>query len=101
MRVNLPDDILKTSHAVQAAHFAAQIRSSRCIVRHSSILCLPFLFAYLAFVFARIWVGDGIFANPDDHCVGDARENVKPMAFTPQAEFVYHVGIYCIKRRLG
>lgn len=78
----MPDEILKTSHAVQAAHFAAQIRSSRCIVRHSSILRLPFLFANLAFVLGRIWVGAGIVAYPDDHCIGDARENIKPMAFT-------------------
>lgn len=67
----------------------------------SPILRLPFLFANLAVVLGRIWVGVGIVAYPDDHCVGDARENVKPMAFTSRTEFVYHTEIYCIKKRLG
>lgn len=87
-----------------AAHFAASISSSRCTVRRSfisPILRLPSLFVNLAVVLGRIWISVGIVAYPYDHCVGDARENVKPMAFTPRAEFVYHVGIYGIERRLG
>src|SRR3989304_8287307 len=74
------------------------MQSSRRLQPYSR---LPFLFTNLAVVLGRIWVGVGIIAYPDDHCVGDSRENVKPMGFTPRTEFVYHTGIYCIKRRMG
>ena len=90
--------IFKTFHSFCAELIRDQMQTSR---QHQPYSRLPFLFANLPFILARIWVSISIVAYPDDHCIGDARENVKPMAFTPRAEFVYHVGIYSIKRRLG